>query len=152
MVAWGKNGGRDSYGVWDGHVDTAICKMDNQQGLRYSTWNSALSAWMGEAFRGEWIHVYTWLSPFPIYLKLSQCSLLTGYIPIQKRKLKKIHCLTQFILNPTVNHRQLCYVLSSSKSSAKHTRGYIHRNTSIFPPFFSNTDISSIITKVRSIS
>ena len=25
-------GGRDSYGVWDGHVHTAIFKMDNQQG------------------------------------------------------------------------------------------------------------------------
>ena len=25
-------GGRDSQGVWDGHVHTAIFKMDNQQG------------------------------------------------------------------------------------------------------------------------
>ena len=24
--------GRDSWGVWDGHVHTAIFKMDNQQG------------------------------------------------------------------------------------------------------------------------
>ena len=26
-------GGRDSYGVWNGQVNTAIFKMDNQQGL-----------------------------------------------------------------------------------------------------------------------
>ena len=28
----GRIRGRDSYGVWDGHVHTAIFKMDNQQG------------------------------------------------------------------------------------------------------------------------
>ena len=34
MVAGGggKFGGRDSLGVWDGHVYTAIFKTDNQQG------------------------------------------------------------------------------------------------------------------------
>ena len=33
MVAGGgRMGGRDIYGVWDGHVDTAIFKMDKQQG------------------------------------------------------------------------------------------------------------------------
>ena len=32
MVAGGKNGGRDSYGVWDGHVHSAIFKTGNQQG------------------------------------------------------------------------------------------------------------------------
>ena len=30
---WRRMGGRDSYRVWDGHVYTAIHKMDNQQGL-----------------------------------------------------------------------------------------------------------------------
>ena len=29
---WGRLGGRDSLGVWDGHGHTAIFKMDNQQG------------------------------------------------------------------------------------------------------------------------
>ena len=45
--------GRDSQGVWDGHVHTAIFKIDNQQGLLYSTWNSAqcyVAAWMGGGF------------------------------------------------------------------------------------------------------
>ena len=32
MVAEGKDGGRDSQGVWDGQVHTAKFKMDNQQG------------------------------------------------------------------------------------------------------------------------
>ena len=41
----------------------------------YSTWNSAqyyVAAWMGRGFGGEWIHVYAWLSPFAVHLKLSQ--------------------------------------------------------------------------------
>ena len=40
----------------------------------YSMWNSAqcyVTAWMGKEFGGEWIHVYVWLSPFAVYLKLS---------------------------------------------------------------------------------
>ena len=43
--------------------------------LLYSTGNSAqcyVAAWMGGEFGGEWIHVYVWLSPFAVHLKLSQ--------------------------------------------------------------------------------
>ena len=43
--------------------------------LLYSPGNSAqcyVAAWMGGDFGGEWIHVYVWLSPFPVHLKLSQ--------------------------------------------------------------------------------
>ena len=47
--------------------------------LLYTTRNSAqcyMAAWMGGEFGGEWIHVYMWLSPFAVHLKLSQhCSL-----------------------------------------------------------------------------
>ena len=32
MVAGGKMRARDSLGVWEGHVHTAVFKMDNQQG------------------------------------------------------------------------------------------------------------------------
>ena len=39
---------------------------------------------MGGEFGGEWIHVYVWLSPFTVDLKLSQ-----GYTLIQNKKLKK---------------------------------------------------------------
>ena len=44
--------------------------------LLYSTGNSAqcyVAAWMGAEFGGEWTHVYVWLSPFAVHLKLSQC-------------------------------------------------------------------------------
>lgn len=27
-----KDGGRDRYGIWDGHAHTAICELDDQQG------------------------------------------------------------------------------------------------------------------------
>ena len=43
--------------------------------LLCSTENSAqcyVAAWMGGEFGGEWIHVYLWLSPFTVHLKLSQ--------------------------------------------------------------------------------
>ena len=29
------------------------------------------TAWMGEEFGREWIHVYVWISAFAVYLKLS---------------------------------------------------------------------------------
>ena len=31
------------------------------------------AAWMGWEFGGEWIHIYLWLSPFTVLLKLPQC-------------------------------------------------------------------------------
>ena len=43
--------------------------------LLYSARNSAqcyVAAWMAVASGGEWIHVYVWLSPFAVHLKLSQ--------------------------------------------------------------------------------
>ena len=47
--------------------------MDNQQNLLYSAWRSAqyyVPDWMGGESGGEWIHVYVWLSPFAVHLKL----------------------------------------------------------------------------------
>ena len=41
--------------------------------LRYSMWNSAqcpVATWMRGECGGEWIHVYVWLSPFSVHLKL----------------------------------------------------------------------------------
>ena len=67
--------GRDSQGVGDGHVHTAIFKIDNQQGHSVYTRNSAqcyVPAWMGGEFEGERIHVYVWLSTSAVHLKLSQ--------------------------------------------------------------------------------
>ena len=45
------------------------------KGLLYSTENSAqcyVAAQVGEEFGGECIHVYVWLSPVAVHLKLSQ--------------------------------------------------------------------------------
>ena len=53
--------------------------------LAHSTWNSAqcyVVAWMGAGFGEEWMHVYVWLSPFPVDLKSSQHCLLICYTPI----------------------------------------------------------------------
>ena len=72
MVARQKGGGRDSYRVWDGRVHTDVF---NNKDLLYSTGNSAqcyVAAWMGGEFGGELIHVYVWLSPCVVHLKLSQ--------------------------------------------------------------------------------
>ena len=68
-------GGRDSLGVWDGHVPTAILKWITNEDLPYNTGNSAqcyVAAWMGRGFGGGWTDVYVWLSPFVVHLKLPQ--------------------------------------------------------------------------------
>ena len=46
------------------------------ENLLYSRGNSAprcVPAWMGGEFGGEWTHVYGWLSPCTVHLKLSHC-------------------------------------------------------------------------------
>ena len=50
-----------------------------------------MAAWMGGEFGGEWIHVYMWLSPFAVYLKLSETvtTVFISYTPIQNRKFWK---------------------------------------------------------------
>ena len=50
-------------------------KWTTNKALLYSTGNPAqcyVAAWMGGEFWGEWIHMYIWLSPFTVHLKLSQ--------------------------------------------------------------------------------
>ena len=64
LLEWGA--GRDSQGAGDGHVHTAIFKMDNQKGLictAHGTLLSVLAAWIRGELWGEWIHAYAWLSP-----------------------------------------------------------------------------------------
>ena len=83
----GRMGGRDSWGVWMDMYTLLYLKWITNKDLLYSTWNSAqgcVAAGMGGEFGGEWIHVYVWLSPFTVDLKLSQ-----GYTLIQNKKLKK---------------------------------------------------------------
>ena len=61
--------------VWEGKGHTAVCKMEDQQHLPYTTWNSArgsATAWMGGELGGVRMHLCVWLSPSPAHLKLSQ--------------------------------------------------------------------------------
>ena len=44
---------------------------------------SYVAAWIGRKFGGESIHVYVWLSPFTVHLKLT--ILLIVYTPIEKK-------------------------------------------------------------------
>ena len=70
MVAGGKDGGRDSWGVWDGHGQTDILWITSKA-LLHSAGNSAqsyMAAWMGVKCGGEWILVYVWQSPFAVHL------------------------------------------------------------------------------------
>ena len=46
-----------------------------------------VAAWLGGEFEGEWIHVYVYLTPFLVHLKLTTLSI--GYTSIQNKKLKK---------------------------------------------------------------
>ena len=83
----GRMGGRDSWGVWMDMYTLLYVKWITNKDVLYSTWNSAqcrVAAGMGGEFGGEWIHIYVWLSPFTVYLKLSQ-----AYTLIQNKKLKK---------------------------------------------------------------
>ena len=57
-------------------------KWKTNKDLLYSTGNFAqcyVATWMGGEFGGERIHVYVWLSPLAVHLKLSQHCLLIGY-------------------------------------------------------------------------
>ena len=60
--------------------------------LLYSTWNCAqchVAAWMGEAFGGEWMHAYAWLSPFAIHPKLSPHNIVNRLYRNIKLKVQK---------------------------------------------------------------
>ena len=90
-MAWGR--GIVGEFEMDTYTYALLClKWIVDKGLLFSTWNSAqcsVVAWMGGDFGGEWIHVYIWLGPFAVHLKLSQHCLLIGYTPIQKKKFVK---------------------------------------------------------------
>ena len=67
--------GSSIHGIFQARVHTAIFKLDNQQGPTVQQGNSAqccVATWMVGEFGGEWIHVYVWLGPFTVHLKLSQ--------------------------------------------------------------------------------
>ena len=75
---------KQTYGCWEegivgdfGKVMYTLLylKWITNRDILYSTWNSAqcyVPALMGGTFGREWIHVYVWLSPLAVHLKLSQ--------------------------------------------------------------------------------
>ena len=75
MVARGEEEGKDAW-LFGMDTNTLLClKWISNKDLLYSTGDSVqcyVAAWMGGEFGGEWIHVYAWLSPFAVHLKLSQ--------------------------------------------------------------------------------
>ena len=68
-------------------------KQVTNKGLLYSIWKSAqyyVAAWMGGKFGGEWIHLYAWLHPFTVHMKLSQhCWLAISQYNIKSSKKEK---------------------------------------------------------------
>ena len=56
-------------------IHTAVFKMDNQQGptVKHKELCSMSCGSLDvKGVWGEWIHLYVWLSPFAVYLKVSQ--------------------------------------------------------------------------------
>ena len=69
---WGEGIVRE---FWMDMYTVLYLKCITNKDLLYSTWNSGqyyVTVQMEGGFRGEWIHVYVWLNPFIIHLKLSQ--------------------------------------------------------------------------------
>ena len=65
--------------------------MDNQQGptVQHRELCSVLyGSPGGRELGGEWIHVYVWLSPFAVYLKLSHCQSGTPHYKIKNQVLR----------------------------------------------------------------
>ena len=61
--------------VWDEHIHTTICMIDNQQGPLYSTGNStqySVITYMRKESEKEWIYVCASLNHFTVHLKLTQ--------------------------------------------------------------------------------
>ena len=65
-------GGRDSWRIWNGHVYTAVFKMDNRQDIAQGTLLHVMQNGRGGEFVGRpRLHVYVWLGAFAVHLELS---------------------------------------------------------------------------------
>ena len=83
-------GGRIVRGLGMDMYTLLYLKWKINKDLLYITRNSAqcyVAAWMGGELGGEGIHVYAWLSPFTVHLKLSL--LLIGYTLIKSKSSKQ---------------------------------------------------------------
>ena len=59
MVPRGKDGGRDSQGVWDGHGHTAAFNIENQQGPAQGTLLNVMwqPGWEGSLGENEYVYL-----------------------------------------------------------------------------------------------
>ena len=80
--------GRDSYGVWDGHVHTAIFKMDNQQGpgVQHMKLCSVLCGDLDGKRAWGRVDAYIFMAEALCCSPGSITALLIGYMPIQNKK------------------------------------------------------------------
>ena len=71
MVASGEGRRKEIVTEFGIHLYTLLYLKDiTNKDLLCSTGNSAqcyMAAWVGGKFGREWIHVYVWLSPFPVH-------------------------------------------------------------------------------------
>ena len=74
MVTKGEMRGRDKSEWWNEHTHTTIYKIDNQQGILYSTVNSIQYSVIPSKRKElkEWIYVYVELNHSAVHLKLTQ--------------------------------------------------------------------------------
>ena len=91
MVAVG-GGGRDSYGVWDGHLQTAVFKMDNQGSTAQ---HRELCSMLFGSLRGKGVwgrkDTYIDMAESLCCSPESITTSLIGYTPIQNKKLTTPH-------------------------------------------------------------
>ena len=96
-------------------------KWVTNKNLLYSTWKSTqcyVPAWIGRGYAGEWIHIYVWLSPFAIHLKLSQhCESV-----IQNKKFKKMNKQTK---QTTKKTQSLGHIAPSSNPEKKYINTFL---------------------------
>ena len=82
-------GGRDSQGLWEGHVHTAVFKMDNQQRPTVQHMELCSMLWAGwEGVLGR-MDICVCIAESLCCPPETITILLIGYIPIQNKKLKK---------------------------------------------------------------
>ena len=76
MVTGGEGWGKGKIREFGMDMYTLLyLKWINSKDLLYSTRNSSqcyVAAWMGRETGGEWIYAHAWMSPFVVYLELSQ--------------------------------------------------------------------------------
>ena len=122
-----------------------------------SPWNFAqcyVSAWMGGGLEGELIHIYVWLSPFAVYLKLSQHCL--SAIPQYKKTKKFKVCGKKRLCAPnagglhlipgrgTISHMQLKILHATAKTQSSQI------NTNKLKKKYTTGEIKSVFSRLPS--